>query len=122
MALVYHHVTRRAELLAEVRRVLKRGGALLVSTTHPVTEWNPDDRPYFSSEQITIRPKASQHTITFWHLTLEQFIGELLEAGFTLAKLVEPRAIDEAQSIDPIRHAKTQRTPIFLAVRLIRRE
>jgi len=122
MALVYHHVTRRAELLAEVRRVLRPGGALLVSTTHPVAEWNPDDRPYFSNELVTVRPKSSRHSITFWHLTLERFIGELLDAGFTLTKLVEPRAVEEAKSIDPIRHAKTQRTPIFLAVRLVRGE
>ncbi|WP_216906505.1 class I SAM-dependent methyltransferase [Nocardia noduli] len=39
MALVYHHVAARGQLLAEIRRVLRPGGRLLVSTTHPTGDW-----------------------------------------------------------------------------------
>ncbi|QCX81820.1 putative S-adenosylmethionine-dependent methyltransferase [Streptomyces sp. YIM 121038] len=39
MALVYHHVEARGQLLAEIRRVLRPGGTLLVSTSHPTSDW-----------------------------------------------------------------------------------
>src|SRR5918996_5664698 len=35
MALVHHHVDARGQLLAEIQRVLRPGGILLISTPHP---------------------------------------------------------------------------------------
>ncbi|OIV37831.1 hypothetical protein BIV57_09485 [Mangrovactinospora gilvigrisea] len=70
MALAYHRVRDRAALLAEVRRVLRPGGVLLLSTAHPGAG--------------AARP-----------LTLEALFGELLGAGFVLEELREPRAAEE---------------------------
>src|ERR1700712_1826988 len=39
MALVIHHIDNRAQALSEVFRVLRDGGRLIVSTTHPTSDW-----------------------------------------------------------------------------------
>jgi SAM-dependent methyltransferase len=120
MALVYHHIDAREQLLAELRRLLRPGGRLLVSTTHPAADWAWFGGSYFAEERIEARWSGSRFTHTYWRMTLESFLGELLSAGFTLERLVEPRATEEARHIDPRRFDNTQITPFFLAVRLRR--
>ncbi|MEU4604892.1 class I SAM-dependent methyltransferase [Kribbella sp. NPDC023972] len=120
MALVYHLIHGREQLLAEVRRVLRPGGILLVSTTHPAADWSWFGGSYFDEERVEAQWQGSRFTHTYWRMTLETFLGELLGAGFTLERLVEPRATEDARQIDPRRFDKTQTTPFFLAVRLRR--
>ncbi|GAA2401532.1 hypothetical protein GCM10010420_30490 [Streptomyces glaucosporus] len=119
MALVYHHVEARGRLLAEVRRVLRPGGALLVSTTHPTADWMWAGGSYFSDERVDL-PFGEGFAITYRRMTVETFLGELLDAGFVLERLVEPRAAEEARRIDPERYDRLNRDPSFLAVRLRR--
>ena len=52
MALVHHHVEARRQLLAEVHRVLRPGGVLLVSTTHPAADWTWHGGSYFDEERV----------------------------------------------------------------------
>jgi SAM-dependent methyltransferase len=119
MALVYHHIDAREQLLAELRRLLRPGGLLLVSTTHPAADWTWFGGSYFDEERVEAQ-FGGRFTHTYWRMTLESFLGELLSAGFTLERLVEPRATEEARHIDPRRFDNTQATPFFLAVRLRR--
>jgi len=120
MALVYHHIDAREQLLAELRRLLRPGGLLLISTTHPAADWTWFGGSYFAEERVEARWSGSPFTHAYWRMTLESFLGELLSAGFTLERLVEPRATEEARHIDPRRFDNTQTTPFFLAVRLRR--
>ncbi|MEU2284205.1 class I SAM-dependent methyltransferase [Streptomyces sp. NPDC013178] len=119
LALVYHHVEARAQLLSEIRRVLRPGGSLLVSTTHPTADWTYFGGSYFADDRVTL-PFGSGYAITYRRMTLETFLGELLGAGYVLEELAEPRATEEARLLDPGRYEKTHRTPTFLAVRLRR--
>ncbi|MEU2429852.1 class I SAM-dependent methyltransferase [Streptomyces sp. NPDC007861] len=119
MALVYHHIDARDQLLLELRRVLRPGGALVVSTTHPASDWTSFGGSYFADERVEL-PIGNEFTIRYWRMTLEKFLGELLGAGFVLQQLVEPRATEEAREIDPRRYEKTHAKPSFLAVRMRR--
>ncbi|WEO93440.1 methyltransferase domain-containing protein [Streptomyces sp. FXJ1.172] len=119
MALVYHHIDARGQLLAELRRVLRPGGTLLVSTTHPTSDWTYFGGSYFAGERVEL-PFGDGFVISYWRMTLEQFLGELLGAGFVLEELTEPRATQEARLVDLRRYDKTHREPHFLAVRLRR--
>jgi hypothetical protein len=53
-------------------------------------------------------------------MTVEALLGELLDAGFTIERLVEPRPVPELEAIDPEAFAKLSARPSFLAVRLRR--
>jgi SAM-dependent methyltransferase len=119
MALVYHHVDAREQVLGELRRALRPGGTLLVSTTHPAADWRWFGGSYFADERVEA-PLDGGFTIHYWRMTLEKFLGELLGAGFVLEQLVEPRAAEEARGVDPRRYEKTHAMPYFLAVRLRR--
>ncbi|ARF54264.1 class I SAM-dependent methyltransferase [Streptomyces gilvosporeus] len=119
MALVYHHIDARRELLSEIRRVLRPGGTLLVSTTHPTSDWIYFGGSYFADERVEL-PFGDGFALTFRRMTLEEFLGELLGSGFVLEELTEPRATEEARRVDPRRYDKTHHQPLFLAVRLRR--
>lgn len=117
MALVYHHIDARGQLLAELRRVLRADGTLIVSTTHPTSEWTFFGGSYFAHERVEL-PIGEGFAINYWRMTLEQFLSELLAAGFVLERLVEPRATEAARLVDPRRFDKTHSQPSFLAVKL----
>ena len=119
MALVYHHIEARGQLLAEIRRVLRPGGVLLVSTTHPAGDWAYFGGSYFAGDRVEL-PIGEGFAITYRRMSLETFLGELLGAGFGLEELREPRATEEARRVDPRRYDKTRQRPTFLAVRLRR--
>ncbi|MEH0580970.1 MULTISPECIES: methyltransferase domain-containing protein [Streptomyces] len=118
-ALVHHHVEAREQLLAEVRRVLRPGGTLLVSTTHPTGDWQYFGGSYFTEDRVAL-PFGTGHALSYRRMTLQTFLGELLGAGYVLEELVEPRATEEGRAVDSRRYDKTHRTPTFLAVRLRR--
>ncbi|WP_116952345.1 class I SAM-dependent methyltransferase [Jiangella endophytica] len=119
MALVYHHIDARAQLLDELRRVLRPDGTLLVSTTHPTSDWTYFGGSYFADDRVEF-PVGDGLTINYWRMTLQKFLGEFLGAGFVLEELVEPRATEEARLVDPRRYDRTHTAPTFLALRLRR--
>ena len=117
MALVYHHIDARGQLLAELRRVVRPGGTVLVSTTHPTSDWTYFGGSYFDAERVQL-PFGAGFALSYWRMTLEQFLGELLGAGFVLEQLTEPRATQQARPVDLRRYDKTHQQPHFLAVKL----
>ena len=52
LALVIHHVYDRVAALGEIRRVLRPGGFLVVSTHHPVSDWMRLGGSYFTAEKL----------------------------------------------------------------------
>ncbi|MFF3356786.1 class I SAM-dependent methyltransferase [Streptomyces sp. NPDC002917] len=106
MALVHHHIEARKQLLAELHRVLRPGGTLLVSTTHPTADWTWHGGSYFDEDRIESR-LGNDFTISYRRMTLQTFLSELLDAGFALERLVEPRAAKAARRIDERRYLKT---------------
>jgi SAM-dependent methyltransferase len=53
-ALMLHHVTNRAQLLGELRRDLRPGGRLLVSTSHPTADWKRFGGSYHAEDWVDL--------------------------------------------------------------------
>ncbi len=119
-ALVLHHVTDRPRLLAELRRVLRPGGWLLVSTTHPTADWHRFGGSYYAEDWVDMALADGRWEIRFQRMTLQTFLGELLAAGFVLEKLVEPRPAPDLRDRDATAYDRLQQAPCFLAVRVRR--
>lgn len=119
-ALVLHHLTRRAQLLGELRRVLRPGGWLLVSTSHPAADWQHFGGSYYADDWVDLPLGGSPFAIRFQRMPLETFLNELLAAGFVLERLVEPRPVPALKEIDEAAYHRLRRAPSFVAVRLRR--
>jgi SAM-dependent methyltransferase len=119
-ALVIHHVTNRQRLLSEMRRVLRPGGWLVMSTSHPTADWQHFGGSYY--DEFWVDLPLGPGGIHFQRMTLETFLGELLGVGFILETLVEPRPGIELRAIDAAAYARLHERPCFLAVRMRRPE
>jgi len=119
-ALTLHHVADRAQLLGELRRVLRPGGWLLVSTTHPTADWRRFGGSYYATDWVDFPVAGGTLAIRFQRLPLETFLGELLAAGFVLDRLVEPRPAPDLRKVDESAYDRLHQAPCFLAVRLLR--
>jgi len=118
MALVLHHIEARGQLLAELRRVLRPGGRLLVSTTHPTADWTYFGGSYCDESRVELPVKDGAMSISYRRMTLQTFLNELLDAGFALERVAEPRPTEEARRIDERRYLESRQAPSFLAVRM----
>lgn len=119
-ALAIHHIANRTQLLSELRRVIRPGGRLLISTTHPAADWRHFGDSYYSEEWVESAVGEGSLSINYQRMSLETFIGELLAAGFVLERLVEPRPDVALRDIDEVAYERLLHRPCFLAVRLIR--
>jgi SAM-dependent methyltransferase len=135
-----------AESIAEIARVLKPGGLFQFSVTHPCTmtrmwRWMYDDEDertgvvvgdYFSLAQSRrrgdidewffggaprdVRQTARPFRIPRFFRPLSEYFNTLTDAGFTVDKLVEPRASEDAAKKCP-NVADTRIIPYFLIFR-----
>ncbi|MDX6352177.1 MAG: hypothetical protein QOF84_6967 [Streptomyces sp.] len=119
-ALVHHHIAARGQLLAELHRVLRPGGFLVLSTTHPTADWRHHGGSYYDESWVDLTLPHPSLTIRYQRMTLETLLNEWLSAGFTLERLVEPRPLPTLREVDEARYEKLRQAPCFLAVRLRR--
>jgi SAM-dependent methyltransferase len=90
LPMVLHHLDDRVGALREAARVLRSGGRLVVSTTHPTADWLELGGGYFTTEKVRDR-RHGDWDVTYWRLPLEVICDEFREAGFLIERLHEPR-------------------------------
>lgn len=120
MALVIHHLDDRISVLREIHRVLRRGGSLVVSTHHPMDDWLRLGGRYFEVTAVEERWKEGRWAVRYWRMPLTQICDEFTEAGFLIERLLEPRPDSRLKEADPERHDKLDRSPGFIAFRLLK--
>ncbi len=92
-SLVLHYVEDWGGALAELRRVLKSGGRLILSVIHPsVYAIVYPEADYFAhtkySEDYTFNGQSV--VLTYWHRPLHAITDAFISAGFRIAAVSEP--------------------------------
>ncbi|MCV7370681.1 SAM-dependent methyltransferase [Mycolicibacterium duvalii] len=119
LALALEYVDDRVAALAELRRVLRPGGALVVSRPHPTGDWLRHGGNYFQT-RIVDETWSRGWRLRSWLSPLEQTCEELHHAGFLIERLLEPRPTPQAAAIDLERYERLNREPTgFLAIRAV---
>jgi SAM-dependent methyltransferase len=122
-ALALDHVKDWAAVFAEFFRVLREPGLLVFSAGHPADEFfehHPDGN-YFEIEQVDMKfdweAFGVRVRVPFYRRPLGAMLDPLLETGFILERLLEPRPIPEFKEHDPTDYEKLMRQPGFICFR-----
>ncbi|SDS91352.1 Methyltransferase domain-containing protein [Nocardioides scoriae] len=118
MALVLHHVTARVPLLRELRRVVRTGGRLVLSTPHPTSDWLHLGGGYFERGWVE-ETWADGWPVRYWRQPLQDWLAEVAEAGWRLDRLVEPRPAPSMSAAHPDVASELGRRPGFVALGLV---
>jgi SAM-dependent methyltransferase len=121
-SLVLHYLQDWGPALAELRRVLKLGGRLIVSVDHPFAEnlWHrevglkPD---YLATYNYVVEWTAGGQAavLRFWTRPLHAMIDAFTAAGFRITVISEPPvAPDTPRELLPLNVADRQWIPCFL--------
>jgi ubiquinone/menaquinone biosynthesis C-methylase UbiE len=116
------------KIIQEAARVLKPKGLLLFSDTHPIIEskgmWEIDTigagrivEDYFSQEkrEWLIEPTAGKTIILkYYTRTVEQCVNMIVNAGFKILRIAEPRPGIDVRNSDPVHYDRCSRVPYFI--------
>jgi SAM-dependent methyltransferase len=120
LALALEYLDDRVAALREFRRVLRPGGALVLSRLHPTADWLAHDGGYFDVRVIEETWQRGWE-LRYWLAPLQQTCEELFAAGFLIERIWEPRPVPAAEATDPTTYARLNREPSFLAIRAVPR-
>jgi SAM-dependent methyltransferase len=121
-SLVLHYLEDWGPTLRELRRVLRPGGALVMSVHHP-EGWHWFDLPnYFATELVTDTWNigGTPMEVRFYHRPLGAMFGALRGAGFRVDDIVEPMPLPEVQAADPRAWQTLTTAPRFLYFRAVK--
>src|SRR5271165_5270381 len=120
-SLVLHYLQDWGPPLAELRRVLKPGGRLLVSVEHPfaITLMHREagrEADYFATSNRTEEYTFSGQTalLSLWDRPLHAMAGAFTAAGFRIAVISEPEPAPAARELFPDQLAAMPRFLAFL--------
>jgi ubiquinone/menaquinone biosynthesis C-methylase UbiE len=121
-ALAIHHASDRAAAFAEFCRVLRPGGAAVVSTQHPVTDWLRKGGSYFQTAletDIWHIPSGDQ-PVQFWREPLSALCTAATDAGFLIERIIEPVPAETMRERYPQDYERLSKEPGFLILRLLK--
>jgi SAM-dependent methyltransferase len=121
-ALAIHYAHDRAAAFAEFWRVLRPGGAVVVSTQHPVMDWLRKGGSYF---QVTLETdiwhsRGGDQPVRFWREPLSGLCKAATDAGFLIEKLIEPLPAQTMRERYPEDYERLCKEPGFLILRLFK--
>ncbi|MFG3259953.1 class I SAM-dependent methyltransferase [Streptomyces sp. NPDC048172] len=117
-SLVLHYLEDWGPTLAELRRVLRPGGRLIASVSHPFTSYaHRDPRPdYHATTSYTFDWAFDGESVPMrlWRRPLHAMTDAFTAAGFRLTALSEPRPDPAARELFPDGFQQLSSNPNFL--------
>jgi SAM-dependent methyltransferase len=114
-----HYVKDWRQPFRTFARILRPGGFLVFSAQHPVDEYTAfDAENYFTVEQehMTWSASGEEIDVPFYRRPFSEVINPLIETGFRLDELVEPKPEASFKHRKPDSYEKRLRYPTFLCV------
>lgn len=121
-ALAIHYASDRAAAFAEFCRVLRPGGAAVVSTQHPVMDWLRKGGSYFQTvlETDVWHTQAGDQPVHFWREPLSALCAAATDAGFLIERLIEPLPAETMRERYLEDYERLSKEPGFLILRLLK--
>lgn len=119
-SLTLHYLKDWNKVMSEFNRVLKDAGQLVFSVHHPFMDFADFNREnYFLTELLEDewRTYNGKVKVEFYRRPLHEIIMPLLDAGFTIEKLLEPMPTEEFKNTQPNIYERLSRRPQFLFIR-----
>ena len=116
--LVLHYMRDWRPALRELHRVMKPGAWLLFSTHHPAA-----DAARFGTSDYAATEHVVDHwdwvgDVEFYRRPLSEVVAAVVDSGFVIEKLVEPRPSAEFRASSPESWESLMRQPEFLILRV----
>ena len=123
-ALAIHYANDRLLAFKEFHRVLAPGGAVVLSTQHPTTDWLRKGGSYFdvAIETDIWEREEGNWDVSFWREPLTSLCAAIFHAGFLIERVVEPLPAESMRERWPEHYEKLSQEPGFLVLRLLKRE
>ncbi len=119
--LVLEYVDDWHRTFGEFYRVLRQGGHFVFSVTHPFFDFLYfKSTDYFATELVHGEWRGfggSPVKMPSYRRSLSSTLSPLLENGFTIERILEPRPTEEFKLADPKHYAELSQQPAFLCIR-----
>ena len=118
-ALALHYIEDWNQTIQEFHRVLKPNGRLVISIEHPFYEYNYfKSEVYFEVEKVSCTWKGfgKPTTMHSFRRPLGDCIAPLVNNGFLIDQLVEPKPVKEFEKRDPRYFAELNKFPAFISI------
>jgi 2-polyprenyl-3-methyl-5-hydroxy-6-metoxy-1,4-benzoquinol methylase len=114
-SLMLHYLADWKPTLRDFARLLRPEGRFIFSTHHPAMT-GPTVRDYFETQRVTedwtIGGRARE--VSFYHRSMETIVESVIESGFILTRLTEPKLEDRKAPTEAERRLATR--PWFLII------